>query len=46
MGAMEALICLPPLDLVVQGEATSAALRLWSRDVGPTFTPIEGTAAY
>ena len=29
-GAVEALICLPPLDLVLQGEARSAAHRLWS----------------
>ena len=28
--AMEALICLPPLELVVQGEARMAAHRLWS----------------
>jgi hypothetical protein len=28
--AMEALICLPPLGLVVQSEAWSAAHRLWS----------------
>jgi len=28
--AVEALICLPPLELVVQGEARSAAHRLWS----------------
>jgi hypothetical protein len=28
--AVEALICLPPLELVVQSEATSAAHRLWS----------------
>jgi hypothetical protein len=28
--AVEALICLPPLDLVVQSEARSAAHRLWS----------------
>jgi hypothetical protein len=28
--AMEALICLPPLDLVVQSEAWSTAHRLWS----------------
>ena len=28
--AVEALICLPPLDLVVQSEAISAAHRLWS----------------
>jgi hypothetical protein len=44
-GATEALIGLPPLDLVVQGEARSAAhRRVW--DVGPTFTPVEGTALY
>jgi hypothetical protein len=29
-GAMEALIGLPPLDLVIQGEARSTAHRLWS----------------
>ena len=29
VGAMEALTCLPALDLVVQDEARSAALRLW-----------------
>ena len=28
--AVEALICLPPLELVVQSEARSAAHRLWS----------------
>ena len=28
--AVEALICLPPLDLVIQSEARSAAHRLWS----------------
>jgi len=28
MGAMEALACLPPLDLVVQGKIISAAHRL------------------
>jgi hypothetical protein len=28
--AVEALTCLPPLDLVVQGEARSAVCRLWS----------------
>jgi hypothetical protein len=27
---MEALTCLPPLDLVVEGEARAAAHRLWS----------------
>ena len=30
MGAMEALLCLPPLGLEVLGEARSAAHRLWS----------------
>ena len=42
--AVEALICLPPLDLVVQGEAR---LRIDSgvRDVGLTYIPIEETAA-
>jgi len=29
-GAMEALVGLPPLDLVIQGEARSAAHSLWS----------------
>ena len=29
-GAMEVLVGLPPLDLVTQGEARSAAHRLWS----------------
>jgi len=28
--AVEALICLPPLDVVVQSEARSAAHRIWS----------------
>jgi hypothetical protein len=28
--ALEVLTCLPPLDLVVQGEARSAAHRLWN----------------
>ena len=42
--AVEALICLPPLDLVVQGEAR---LRIDSGvwDVGLTYIPIEETAA-
>ena len=30
IGAMEALVGLPPLDLMIQGEARSAAHRLWS----------------
>jgi len=29
-GAMEVLVGLPPLDLVIQGEARSVAHRLWS----------------
>ena len=29
-GAMEALTCLPSLDLVVQGEARAIAYRLWT----------------
>jgi hypothetical protein len=29
-GALEALVGLPPLDLVIQGEARSAAHRLWN----------------
>jgi hypothetical protein len=29
-GAMEALVGLPPLDLVVEGEARASAHRLWS----------------
>jgi hypothetical protein len=45
MGVMKALTGLPPLDLVVQGEARSAAhRRVW--DVVPTFTPVEGIALY
>ena len=30
INAVEALICLPPLDFVIQSEARSAAHRLWS----------------
>ena len=46
-GAMEALVGLPPLDLVIQGEARSAAHRLWSLGgVGHTFTHIEDIVAY
>ena len=37
--AMEVLVGLPPLDLVIQGEASSTAHRLWVRGVGLTFTP-------
>ena len=44
-GAMEALTCLPSLELAVQGEARLAALcRVW--DVGLTFTAVEDTVVY
>ena len=42
--AVEALICLPPLELVVRSEASSTAHRLWS--LGCTFIPTEDTAAF
>jgi len=45
-GAKEELVGLPPLDLVIQGEARSAAHRLWSLGVGLTFTPNEDIVAY
>jgi hypothetical protein len=35
---MEALVGLPPLDLVIMGEARSEEHRLWSLGVGLTFT--------
>jgi hypothetical protein len=41
--ALEALICLPPLELIVLGEASSAA---YLESGGLTFDIIEGTAAY
>jgi len=41
-GAMEALTCLPPLDLVVHELRIDSAVC----DVGPTFTPVRGTAVY
>jgi hypothetical protein len=44
--ALEVLTCLPPLDLVVQGEARSAEHWLWSRGAGLTFTPMVGIAPY
>jgi len=40
--AVEALICLPPLDLVVQSEARSAAHRLWSLGCWPYLHPKRG----
>ena len=36
---MEAVICLPPLELVVQSEARMAAHRLWSLGCWSTFIP-------
>jgi hypothetical protein len=44
--AMEALLGLLPLDLVIQNEVRSAAHRLWSLDVGPTFNSDENMVAY
>jgi hypothetical protein len=38
IGAMEALAGLPPLDLLIHGEASSAAHRLWSWGVGQSRT--------
>jgi len=45
-GAMEALVGLPPLDLVIQGEARSAAHHLWSLGCLLTFTPDRDILAY
>jgi len=41
-GAMEALVGLPPLDLVIQGEARSAAHRLWSLGCWSYLHPQQG----
>ena len=41
-GAMEALTGLPPLDLVMQGEARSAAHRLWSLGCWSYLHPNQG----
>jgi hypothetical protein len=41
-GAMEALTGLPPLDLVMQSEARSAAHRLWSLGCRSYLHPNEG----
>ena len=38
---VEALICLPPPELVVQSEVRSAVHCFWSLGVGLTFIPIE-----
>ena len=40
--AVEALICLPPLELVVQSEARSAAHRLWSMGCWSNLHPNGG----
>ena len=42
--AMEVLVGLPPLDLVIQGEARLTAFGVWG--VGLTFTPNKGTHTY
>jgi hypothetical protein len=41
-GAMEALVGLPPLDLVIQGEARSAAHCLWSLGCSFYLHPQQG----
>jgi hypothetical protein len=41
-GAMEALVGLRPLDLVIQGEARSAAHRLWSLGCRSYLHPQQG----
>jgi hypothetical protein len=43
---MEALVGLPPPDLLIQGEASSTAHRLWSLGVGLIYTLNKGIAAY
>jgi hypothetical protein len=40
--AVEALVCLPPLDLVTQGEARATAHRLWSRGSWSYLHPSRG----
>jgi len=40
--AVEALICLPSMDLVVQSEARSAAHRLWSLECWSYLHPTRG----
>jgi hypothetical protein len=42
-GAKEALAGLPPLDLVIQGEARSAAHRLWSLGCWSYLHPLTRT---
>jgi hypothetical protein len=41
-GAMEVLVGLPPLDLVIQGEARSTAHRLWSLGCWSYLHPQQG----
>ena len=41
-GAMEVLVGLPPLDLVIQEEARSAAYRLWSLGCWSYLHPQQG----
>ena len=41
-GATEALTCLPPLDLEVQGEVVSTARRPWSLGCWPYLQPTRG----
>jgi hypothetical protein len=45
-GATESLVGLPPLDLLIQGEARAAAHRLWSWGAVLIFTPKEDSVAY
>ena len=40
--ALEALICLPPLEMIVQGEARMAAHRLWSLGCWSYLHPNKG----
>ena len=42
IGAMEALVGLPPLDLLIQGEVRSAAHRLWSLGCCSYLHPRQG----
>ena len=43
--AVEALICLPPLEMVVQSEARSAACRLWSLGCWSYLQPNRGQSS-
>ena len=43
---VEALICLPPLELMVQSEARSAAHEPWTSDGGLTYNSTEDTAVF